>query len=68
MENSTDGGAWQAIVHGVTESDVTEHSTYSTCNLAEFCFVLFCFVFNPDHKLQKIIETQSLIRRVDLTV
>ena len=59
-----EGGAWQAIVHGVTESDVTEHSTYNTCNLAE----LFFFFLNPDHKLQKVIETQSLIRRVDLTV
>ena len=25
LENSTDRGAWQATVHGVTESDTTEH-------------------------------------------
>ena len=25
LENSMDGGAWWATVHGVTESDVTEH-------------------------------------------
>ena len=24
LENSVDGGAWQATVHGVTESDMTE--------------------------------------------
>ena len=24
LENPTDGGAWQAAVHGVTESDMTE--------------------------------------------
>ena len=24
LKNPMDGGAWQAIVHGVTESDVTE--------------------------------------------
>ena len=24
LENSLDGGAWQVIVHGVTESDMTE--------------------------------------------
>ena len=24
LENSMDGGAWQATVHGVTESDMTE--------------------------------------------
>ena len=26
LENSKDRGAWQASVHGVTESDTTEHS------------------------------------------
>ena len=27
LENSMNRGAWQAIVHGITESDTTEHST-----------------------------------------
>ena len=28
MENSMDGGAWRATVHGVTELDMTERLTY----------------------------------------
>ena len=28
LENPTDRGAWRAMVHGVSESDMTEHSTY----------------------------------------
>ena len=31
-----DKGAWQATVHGVTESDVTKHSTFSSSSLLEF--------------------------------
>ena len=26
LENSMDGGTWQASIHGMTESDRTEHS------------------------------------------
>ena len=29
LENSLDGGAWWATVHGVTESDMTEHTVFS---------------------------------------
>ena len=28
LENSMDGGAWRATVHGVTELDMTERLTY----------------------------------------
>ena len=28
LENPTDRGAWRAMVHGVAESDMTQHSTY----------------------------------------
>ena len=29
MENSMDRGAWQATVHGATESDMTDQLTYN---------------------------------------
>ena len=29
LESSTDRGAWQAIVHGITESDTTEQLTHT---------------------------------------
>ena len=29
LENSMDRGAWQTTVHGVAESDVTEHKHYA---------------------------------------
>ena len=33
LENSMDRGAWQATVHGVTESDTTEHITHTIINI-----------------------------------
>ena len=61
-----DRGAWQAVVHGVTESQICLKTAH-TAHVIWQSFVLFC-VFNPDNRLQKVIETQSLIRRIDLTV
>ena len=31
LENSMDGGTWRVTVHGVAESDTTEHSTAAAC-------------------------------------
>ena len=31
LENSTDSGAWQVTVQGVTESETTERITHSFC-------------------------------------
>ena len=32
LENSVDRGTWQATVHGVTESDMTEHISTAILN------------------------------------
>ena len=37
-DNPMGRGAWQATVHGVTESDMIEHTSRLMCI---FCFVLF---------------------------
>ena len=42
LENSTDRGAWQATVHGIAESDMTEHLSMqrykNTKNFVQGCF------------------------------
>ena len=50
LENPTDGGAWWATVHGVTESDTTEqlHFTLTIClalQQAVLCICEFTFFF-----------------------
>ena len=34
LENSTDGGAWQATVCGIAESDATEHTRTHTDSIS----------------------------------
>ena len=46
LENPMDRGAWQAIVHGITESDMTEqlnHHIMKPCLLGHTPLVLFFF-------------------------
>ena len=42
LEKSMDRGAWQATVHGVTESDLTEHVAHT--NLWDRKGKYFCFI------------------------
>ena len=46
LENSMDRGAWQATVHGVTESDMTEHTYTELSESIELnLFKLHCYPF-----------------------
>ena len=49
LKKPLDRGAWQAIVHGVAESDMTEHACIHT-------YIIF-FVFFPLELLQNIQYT-----------
>ena len=52
LENSVDGGAWWATVHGVAESDMTErihfHFICMKCplNLTQFLYVSTTYLIN----------------------
>ena len=37
LENTMDGGAWQATVHGVVELDTTEQLTHTHINYIKLC-------------------------------
>ena len=45
LENSVDRGAWWATVHGVAESDVTEHTQKNCLKKWTIIFKNVCFLF-----------------------
>ena len=45
LENPVDGGAWQATVHRVTESDTTEHTHSTVC--------VWCMMWGAGAKLKQ---------------
>ena len=48
LENAKDGGAWQATVHWVAESDMTEHThTHTTTTLYGLSFCVNCLEHLP---------------------
>ena len=38
LENTMDRGAWQATVHGLTESDMTEHNIHTSVIITNIYF------------------------------
>ena len=44
LEKSMDRGAWGAIIHGVTESDMTEHRAHPLCVLYFISFMYIIYI------------------------
>ena len=42
LENSMDRGAWRATVHGVTESDMTKHTSLTDVNVDILWLIFLC--------------------------
>ena len=62
LENPMDRGAWQAIIHGVTESDMTEqlnHHIMNPCLLGHTPLFLFFFFFSTCNLGFTVLKTVS---------
>ena len=55
LENSMDRGAWQATVHGVSESDTTEWLSLNLCYIS----LIFC-LYADSWKLQVYLKRKML--------
>ena len=60
----TDRGAWQPVVHGVTESDTTARLSTAQQRQIVKCFVFYKTVFFPSRKLPRKLTLKVLFRFV----
>ena len=63
LKNSMDGGAWQATVHGVTESDTTE---WLTLSLSVFINTSYCLSFIFNYFGERIVEYLPILIYISL--